>query len=227
MTKFELLQSAIIARHSAEIENHSGKETTDAKNALSRINKANPEAVEKGLTKICNWTHQTPEELTSYFTLTDKKSAHFVNIKSVLKFIDLCVFLGSKVNTMDKYLNAVFTVALQKLIRGQVGINKNGVVGASMSQLAIKESLSYRAGLDNDRIDYLISIGRPDFLDSTYVTQSSQIKTMLISVGLCEGLKYKTSEVQFNGGFIRELNFLKDHLRTDLNSNGYNGAYAL
>ena len=50
---------------------------------------------------------------------------------------------------------------------------------------------------------------------------------MLISVGLCQGLKYKTSEIQFNGGFIRELNFLKGYLRTDLNSNGYNGAYAL
>lgn len=227
LNAFEALSNALFIRHNAELIARNGEETADTKAIINHLHKYAPEALNKGFQMVCNWQNKTPEEVASRFTLTDKKSVNFINLKGTVKFLSLLNFIATKENKMDNFLNAVLKVALEKLTRGQVGINKNGVTGSNMSQQEIKESISYRAGLTNEQIDYLIEIGRADFLDSTWVTQSSQIKCMLITVGLCSGVKKQTSNLTFNGAFIRYINGLKGLLKGEIVSRGYNGEFAI
>lgn len=227
LNAFQALQNALIARHNSEVEARNGEETADTKALVLFINKFDQSAINAGFQKIARWSNQSADELARVFTITDKKSDRFVNLKGARKFLGLVALIGGETVKLDTHLANFLTVALTQVIHGQYAIFKNAVVGAEMSQKDIRSSLGYKAGETSEEMDYFISLDRADFGITTISTQTSQIKTMLIAVGLATGIKGKATGVVLSGEFVRALNGLKDKFGYCAESRGYNGAYAL
>ena len=227
LNAFQALQSALIARHQSEIDARNGVETADTKALLKFIDNFDQNAINAGFEKIARWSNQSAEQLARVFTITDKKSAHFVNLKGTRKILGLVALLGGESVKLDTHLANFLTVALTQVIRGQYAIFKNAVVGAELSQKDIRTALGYKAGETSEEMDYFISLERADFGITTIGTQTSQIKTSLIAIGLATGVKGKATGVVLSGEFVRALNGLKDKFGYCSESRGYNGAFAL
>lgn len=227
LSAYNALQSALIARHQSEIDARDGAETADTKALIKFIGNFDPVALNSGFEKIARWSNQTADELARIFTITDKKSDRFVNLKGTRKFLGLVALIGGETVKLDTHLANTLSIALTQLIRGKYQIFQNAVIGAEMSQKDIRTALGFKAGETSEEMDIFIDLGRADFGITTISTQASQIKTMLIAVGLATGVKGKPSGFILSGNFVRALNGLKDKFGYIAESTGYNGKYAL
>ena len=227
LNAFQSFKSALIARHFAEMELRKDVETADTKALLNVTRKYDENALNAGFTKVAHWAGVSVETLAQRFTITDKKSAHFVNLKGIQKFAGLVAFLGGESVKLDNQLGNFLKIALTALVTGEYAIFKNAVVGAELSQQKCRYALGYKAGETSEDMDFLIDLNRADYGISTITTQTSQIKTLLIAVGLASGIRGKSSGVRLSGEFVRALNGLKDKIHYNAESKGYYGKYAL
>jgi hypothetical protein len=171
--------------------------------------------LEKGLNIIAKCADVDVETLVSWLAITDKKAAHFIPEKATMKFVRLAQFLGGATNAdmvkrgelLDNNLALICEQIKNHFVRGQVGVIKNGVVGASMSLEDMRFAHSYRSANTPDQMEYLISLGRADYHNSTTNTQTSQIKSLFIGLGLATGVKGNGEAIQLTKRFVHAYNY--------------------
>lgn len=216
----EAIANAVIARANAIREEK--RANSYSKDAQTAINAASlPDNLEKGLLVLSRITETNPADLVSFLSINDKKAAHYLPIKAVVKVIDLIRFF-SGAELKDNFTALMVTSIMENVTRGKYGILNNAVTGAELTQKGLRTAIGYQAAEYPDEMDELISRGGADYGITTISTQASQLKSVFLALGLASGVKYTSKfAVQFSNKFVRELIANRDRIKTRNTSRGW------
>ena len=224
------MESAIVARFDKELAIDPDKPIADMKQAISSLNLF-PEEFSKGLNVLFDTLNIDREQF--FETVANPKKAkgmkndpHYFNQKSLDKVIRLSQWIGGasddmarektknsrakRQTIMDAHLNNMVCDTFTAFTRLGVFGDVKKSTSLSMHEFRSMQSYNYaadradvKADTDKVRMKYY-DLGACDYAISTSSTQSSQIKTMLISMNMVDIDKaIKDDFLHFNIDFAK------------------------
>lgn len=221
---FEVI-TAIETRRTNEntnLEQIGKKPTKSADTALSNFRKIYAKDVNafiKGYKKILSLSGLKHSDVTKRITVMDSKAQDedgkhiYMNLKGMNKFYGLIAFFGGYNVGIENFIQCTFSEIVKKSNIGYLGINPNGVLGSEFTSLNMRESMSYKSAETPERMDELINLEYPDYNPLTASTQTSQFKTILISLRLIDDIKYQVNAtIKCAPKFARAVHANKDNI---------------